>query len=374
MKIAIDALGINMVGGGRFTSLKMIEGILEEDNVNEYLIILTCAEPDLYRFSNAKQWLIPEKHRFAVRLKAQAILPWLLHKEKVDIIHFTKNLGTFFVPCKSIVTVYDLTILKYPDFFPRVDVIYWRTLQACFLRWVGRIGALSESTRRDLVNYYGTPTEKIDVVYSAYDPGFRLLPKTVVDETRSRYGLPSDFILSVGNVSPKKNYETLVKALQILRHEYQLSYPLVIAGREYWPGGRRNLQALINQLDLENEVMFLGEVVGEDLVALYNAARLFAFPSLDEGFGIVLAEAMAAGVPVISSNTSAIPEVVGQAGILLENPLDHKELAAKMALVLTDATLRDSLIERGFHQARKFSWRKAGREYLKIYDKMIKSS
>lgn len=374
MKIAVDALGINTIGGGRSTSLKLIEGILEEDNQNQYLILVTRAEPNLYRFTNVKQVVIHEKNRFGVRVKAQQILPWLLRKERVDIIHFTKNLGAFFVPCRSLVTVYDLAILKYPEFFPFIDVVYWRTIQAFFLKQVDRIGTLSESTQRDLINYYGVPIEKIDVVYSAYDTRFRPLPKAAVDNMRSRYQLPSDFVLAVGNISPRKNYGTLVKALHILKHDYRLSYPLVIAGREYWPGGRRDLQALIKQLGLEDEVMFLGEVVGEDLVALYNAARLFVFPSLDEGFGIVLVEAMAAGVPVISSNTSAIPEVVGQAGVLLENPLDHKELAAKMALVLTDATLRDSLIERGFLQAKKFSWRKAGREYLKIYDKMIKSS
>lgn len=374
MKVAIDALGIDKAGGGRFTSLKLIEGILEEDRENQYLIVLTCAEPGLYRFPNAKQVLIQEKNRLAVRVKAQLMLPWLLRKERVDIIHFTKNLGVFFVPCKSLVTIYDLTILKYPAFFPFIDVIYWRTIQACFLKWVDRIGALSQSTQRDLIHYYGIPVEKIDIVYSACDTNFRPLPKRVVDDVRHQYQLLSDFILAVGNISPKKNYETLVKALKVLKHEYQLSYPLVIVGREYWTKGRRGLQALINQLGLENEVLFLGEVVGEELVALYNAARLFVFPSLDEGFGIVLAEAMAAGTPVIASNTSAIPEVVGQAGILLEDPLDHKELAAKMALVLTDVALRESLIERGFLQVKRFSWRKAGREYLKIYDKLTRLS
>jgi len=373
MKIAIDALGINRVGGGRFTALKLIEGILEEDHENQYLIILTCAEPALYRFSNAEQRLIPEKHRLGMRIKAQTVLPGLLRREKVDVVHFAKNLGVLFVPCRSLVTVYDLTVLKYPTFFPLVDVLYWRTLQARFLKSVNRIGTLSESVRRDLVNYYGLPTEKINVVYRACDPSLRPLPRTVVDKVRSQYRLPKDFILTVGNISPKKNYETLVKALQLLSHEYQLSYPLAIVGGEYRPGERVPLQALVSKLGMENSVLFLGEVVGEELVGLYNAARLFVFPSLDEGFGIVLVEAMASGVPVIASNISAIPEVVGEAGILLENPLDHKELAAKMALLLTDCTLRESLIERGFLQARKFSWRESGKAYLKIYNELTES-
>jgi glycosyltransferase involved in cell wall biosynthesis len=371
MRIAIDAIGIERPGGGRFTALNLIQGILQEDRGNEYLIIVSSEEPSLRQFPNATQRIIPEQNRFAARVKAQALIPFLLREEKIDIIHFAKNLGVFLVPCKTLVTIYDMTILNYPGFFPTLDVIYWHTVQRFFFRFADKISVLSESTKRDVMRHYGLPVEKIDVIYSACDPIFRPLEPEVVEETRMRYGLPPQYILSVGNISPKKNFSTLVKALGLLKQEYRLPHKLVIAGGEYWSEGALPLRELISSLGLHDDVMLVGTVVGQDLVALYNGATLFAFPSLDEGFGIVLLEAMASGTPVIASKASAIPEVVGEAGILLKDPQDHSELAKTMARVITDSGLRASLIQQGLQRAGQFSWRKAGRAYVRAYEQLM---
>jgi len=287
------------------------------------------------------------------------------------VVHFAKNLGAFFLPCKALVTIYDLTILSYPQFFPAVDVAYWRTLQALFLKTVDQIAVLSEHTKRDLLRYYRLPAEKISVVYSACDPMFQAMPRHDVEQVRTRYGVPRDYILSVGNISPKKNFETVVRALRYLKEVYHFPHQLVIVGKEYWRGGQRPLQQLIAELGLTADVLLLGPVVGRDLVALYNGATLFAFPSLDEGFGIVLVEAMASGVPVIASGTSAIPEVVGNAGILLRNPADDVELANAMASVITNVDLRNSLVQLGRERSRQFSWRRAGAAYLKLYQQLL---
>ncbi len=371
MRIAIDAIGVERPGGGRFTALSLIESILQEDQENQYVIILSTQEPVLNRFSNATQKIIPERNRFVVRVKAQAIIPFLVRKEKIDIVHFSKNLGAFFVPCKTLVTIYDMTILNYPDFFPALDVIYWRTVQKLFSRSVDKIVALSESTKRDVLRHYRLPAEKIDVIYSAFDTAFHLVEPAIVEETRTRFGIPPQYVLTVGNISPKKNFDTLIKAFALLKHTYRLPHKLVIAGAEYWSGSARPLRALIDSLGLERDVMFLGTVVGQDLVALYNGADLFAFPSLDEGFGIVLVEAMASGTPVVTSGTSAIPEVVGDAGLFLKNPKDCSELATTMAQVIADRKLRGTLIERGLQRSREFSWRKAGRGYVRLYKRLM---
>ncbi len=370
MRIAFEASRIESAGGGRFAVLGLIQAILEEDQGNQYLVILNQEEQRLCRFRNVEQRVIRSQNRFAARLSAQITLPYLLSQARVDIVHFVKNLGAFGVPCKSVVTLYDLTILKYPQFFPRMDVAYWRIIQPMFLRSVDKIGALSSSTQHDLIEYYGLPREKISVIYGACDSSFRPLDSTRIDEIRNRYGLPKHFVLAVGNISPKKNYLTLVRAFAALKEEHKLPHKLVIVGREYWPGGERPLSALIKQLGLENDVIFLRAVAKESLVALYNAASLFAFPSLDEGFGLVIAEAMACGTPVVASGTSAIPEVVGEAGILVKNPTDAGELASAMSRVLTDMILRATLAQRGLQRVKQFSWQRAAREYINLYESL----
>lgn len=360
-----------MPGGGRFTALGLVQGILQEDRVNEYLVLVNKEETSLRSFANAEQRVIGVQNRFGVRAQTQIMLPSLLRREKIDVVHFAKNLGAFFLPCKALVTIYDLTILSYPQFFPAVDVAYWRTLQALFLKTVDQIVVLSEHTKRDLLRYYRLPAEKIGVVYSACDPMFQPLPAHDVEQARMRYHLPHEYILSVGNISPKKNFETVVRALRYLKDVYHFPHRLVIVGKEYWQGGQRPLQLLIDELGLKEDVLLLGPVVGRDLVALYNGATLFAFPSLDEGFGIVLVEAMASGAPVIASGTSAIPEVVGNAGILVNEPTDDVELAKAMALVITDVGLRNSLVQLGYERSRQFSWRRAGSAYLELYRRLL---
>jgi glycosyltransferase involved in cell wall biosynthesis len=374
MRIAIDALGMEMAGGGRFTALSLIEGILQEDRENHYLIFVSSEEDCLRQFPNAQQWVVRARNRFAARVKAQVLFPRLLRRERVDIMHFIKNLGAFFLPCKTLVSVYDLTILAYSEFFPRIDVLYWRTLQALFLRRVDKVAVLSENTKRDVLEYYRLPGEKIDVIYSACDPSFRPLLPAEVEEIRKKYSLPREYILTVGNISPKKNFCALVKALSLLKQNYGLPHKLVIVGKEYWAGGQRPLRALVSELGLQGDVIFLGTIVGRDLVALYNAATLFAFPSLHEGFGIVLLEAMSSGVPVVASGTSAIPEVVGDAGILLSDPQDEVELAKAMALVINDEARRQSMIAQGFKRAGQFSWRKAGAQYVQLYERLARGS
>ncbi len=371
MRIALEATRKELAGGGRFAVMGLIQGILEEDQGNQYLVILNKEEPRLYRFPNVEQCVIQGQNRLELRLMAQMTLPRLLRQKRVDIVHFVKNLGVFFLPCKSVVTVYDLTIPKYPQFFPRTDVAYWRIIQPIFLRSVDRIGALSASTQRDLIKYYDLPQDKISVIYGACDPSFRPLTSACIDRTRNHYGLLGSFVLTVGNIAPKKNLSTLVQAFAMLKEEYKLPHKLVIVGDEYRPGGQRPLGDLIKRLELEHDIVFLGTATKANLVALYNAASLFAFPSLDEGFGLVLAEAMACGTPVVASGNSAIPEVVGEAGILLKNPMDAGELASAMSRVLTDVKLRETLVQRGFQRVRQFSWRKAGREYIKLYESLV---
>jgi len=191
---------------------------------------------------------------------------------------------------------------------------------------------------------------------------------------RNRYGLPERFILYVGTIEPRKNLTTLLEAYAALTSRVSnLQYPisnihLVIAGRKGWlyEGFFRRLR----ELGLEREVVFPGFVPDEDLPALYSAAELFVFPSLYEGFGLPPLEAMACGTPVITSNSSSLPEVVGEVGIMVE-PRDVRALAEAMELVLTDEGKRREMREKGLRQAARFSWKRTAQETLEVYRSVV---
>ena len=165
MRIAIDAIGIGRPGGGRSATLNLLEALFEVDRENRYLVVLDGREPSLERYrEKVRQVIAPIRHRILVRAWAQLVFPLLFRREAVDLVHFAKNLGTFFTPGRSVITIYDMTILAHPEYFPRSDVWYWRTLQRLTLQQVDKIIAISENTARDLVAFYDLPRDKITVI------------------------------------------------------------------------------------------------------------------------------------------------------------------------------------------------------------------
>ncbi|RMF31735.1 MAG: glycosyltransferase family 1 protein, partial [Chloroflexi bacterium] len=221
---------------------------------------------------------------------------------------------------------------------------------------------------------YGAPPEKVTVLYSGVDT--RFTPRRGPgerDRLRARYGLPdAPFILSVGTLQPRKNYVRLIRAfhrLTAMGVTWEGVLPhLVIAGGRGWLFDA--IFAEGERLGVADRVHFPGFVAEEDLPALYRSAALFAFPSLYEGFGLPILEAMACGVPVVASNASSLPEVVGEAGLLVE-PTDEEGLAQAMARLLTDRPLREALIRRGLDQARRFTWPKAAEQLVALYHRLL---
>ncbi|RME69436.1 MAG: glycosyltransferase family 1 protein, partial [Chloroflexi bacterium] len=222
--------------------------------------------------------------------------------------------------------------------------------------------AVSEATRQDLIELYGTPAEKISVLYHGVASHFR--PQTdpaCLHRLRQRYGLGErPFILSVGTIQPRKNFRRLIQAFARL----DPPYTLVIAGGRGW--GESDIFAEAVRLGLQDRVHFPGFIADDDLPALYSAAELFVYPSLYEGFGLPALEAMACGTPVVASNRSALPEVVGEAGLLVD-PLDVGAIAGAMAQVLTTPELRQKLSEAGQRRAAQFTWDGVARQLLALY-------
>jgi glycosyltransferase involved in cell wall biosynthesis len=374
LKLAIDALGIGRWGGGRTATLNLLVALGELDHQNQYEVFLEAPEPALEAFTNFRQRVVPAQSRMAMRLWAQLKLPGILRREAFDLVHHSRALGVFGTPCPSIVTIFDLTILALPEMYPTVDVWYWRRIQPRLLQRVDRVIAISHNTRRELEEYLGLDRDRIEVVYPAPDDGFELpADEGVVASIRNKYELPPHFFLYVGITARKKNLTTLLRAYGQLRSSTDLPHRLVLTGRSFpTSSDEAAIFDLMDSLEIRDDVIFTGLAPQEDLPLIYAAADLFVYPSLHEGFGLAPLEAMACGTPVITTRGGALPEAVGEAAILVDDPKDANELAQSMERVVKDRALTLDLRERGLEQAARFTYARAARETLDIYYQVAK--
>ena len=264
---------------------------------------------------------------------------------------------------KGILTICDLTFLLFPEYHAQGMQSLARTIRRQ-AHSADAVIAISEHTRKDIVESLGVPDERVVVTLLAADEKYRVLPRSEVLPVTFRYGIDGDYILYTGTLEPRKNVTAIIEAFNILKREMALPHRLVIAGRKGWLYD--GLFKQIEELKLGRDVIFTDFVPDEDLVALYNGASLFVYPSLYEGFGLPPLEAMACGCPVVTSNTSSLPEVVGDAGLMVD-PRRPEELAEAMARIIEDSALRAELREKGLKRAAEFSWRRCAEETLAVY-------
>lgn len=365
MKIAIDALGISRPGGGRSATLNLLHPLLHMDGINEYVVFLDEHEPCLEPYANIRQVLAPTKNRLAVRLWAQTIWPSFLKREHVDVIHFTKNLTTL-TPCPSLVTVHDLTVLVHPDFFPRTDHVYWRTVGGFGLRHVDHVIAVSGLTADDVVVRCHVPRDRVTVVHEGIDSSFRPSPGESMSRIWEKYGLPESYLLHVGSIWPKKNLSTLARAYLRLVREGDYAGGLVLAGAPYLGRGDPELTTLLAANE-SGTIVLTGPVAQEDLAALYSGADCFVFPSLHEGFGLVPLEAAACGTPVISARVGAVEEVLGNAAEYVADQRSDIELADRISRVLEHPLRRDEMCKLGQTRVKALSRERAAALTLDLY-------
>jgi glycosyltransferase involved in cell wall biosynthesis len=368
VKIALEALGIDDYGGGRTASLNLFKHLTEIAPQHEYLAILTQAERTLAM----EQWIVPIKNRFLARIWAQAVLPVKLRD--YDLVHFVKNLAVFKMPISTVVTVYDMTTLLYPDLFPKVDVWYWQHVQAHSLEQADAIIAISHVTKGDIERCYSMDGSKIHVVYPSVTARFRPAGSDAIAHIGEKYGLPRDYILHVGRLDRKNNIAALVRGFARFRGQAEPGYrgKLVIVGGRYAKTPSADLDALIEQTGLQNEVLLTGRVPDDDLSALYSGAQVAVLTSWHEGFGLVAVEAMACGTPLIAHRSGAIPEVVGEAALLFDSP-NPETIAAALEEVIGEPALRARLQQRGQQRARLFQTKEDARAVLKIYKEVTRA-
>lgn len=371
MKIGIDASILSRrktTGINRFLR-NILQHIPAADKKNAYYLCAPCKLPEFERngfniITTGNNEPIPSKyyHPFWLNL----LLPVVLHKHRFDVF-FQPN---FLLPfmCSRMTTKYVITI---HDLIPQVMPQYRETIYRTYLNAVlpGSINksqsiiTVSESSKRDIVRLYGTPSEKITVVYEASDDKFRLrkISPDAKREMTSRYRLPDQFILHVGAIENRKNIAGIVKMGDILQKAGR-NIRIVLIGKAGYGSG-----PILKDIRTRNNILYLGHVREDDLPYLYNLATIFLFPSLYEGFGLPPLEAMQSGIPVLASNTSALPEIIGDGGIL-HNPQDYRGFAENIMRLLDDKDLYLRTRRKALAQARKFSWKKTTEKIVKILE------
>lgn len=293
-------------------------------------------------------------------------LPKDLESYDLDLVHDTQGISTFFIKedpnYKKVITIHDLSSLVFPKMHVR-GMLSDKILGHRTMKNADKIITVSKSTKEDLMKYFEAPEEKIKPIYLGVDEKFRVLDKEKVRNFKIEYKLDFPFILYFGVLRSRKNIPTLIKAYNLLKKD-GTDHKLVIAGgknQEY-----KKILNIVKDLHLENDVIFTGHMPEEIIVELYNAADLFVFPSLYEGFGLPPLEAMACGTPVITSNASSLPEVVGDAGLMVD-PHDIQGLKDAMNAILSNLDLRIEMVKKGLNRSKEFTWKKCALKTMNVY-------
>ncbi|NIN63504.1 MAG: glycosyltransferase [Anaerolineae bacterium] len=367
MRIGIDARLVyySRAGIGQYIT-GLVKGLSECDEDHEFVLLqsrkdktVLADQPNFFR----KSLWTPSHHRFE-----QVVLPFEISPLRLDILHSPDFIPPFRRDYKSVITVHDLAFILYPHFLTEESARYYGQIDRA-VRHADHIVADSQSTKRDIINFLGVPESKITVIYAAADGEYRpVTDGRSLKTVQEKYSLDGPFLLFVSTIEPRKNLPTLLRAFRRLLDNYKLDVKLTVVGQRGWFCGE--VFAVTESLDLSEDIAFLGHVPMEDLVLLYNAAQALVHPSYYEGFGLPPLEAMACGTPSIVANVSSLPEVVGDASLLIP-PDDVEGWTVAMWRVLTDDSLHSELSAKGLTRAQLFSWKKAAQATLDLYKRLL---
>ena len=370
MRIAIDARKLHDYGIGTYVR-NLVGQLARQGADHEFALICRKADADYVRSLGPRfQPVVERAGNYSVL--EQVSVPLSLRRAKVDLFHAPHYVVSPLTTCPTVVTIHDCIHLRFPQYLPnRRSHLYARVMMTMAARRAKRILTVSQASKEDILRYLRVPAAKIEVIYNALDE--RLATPPTTDEilrVRERFQLNAPFVLYAGNIKPHKNVDRLIEAFAIARKDRRDDLKLLIIGDEIskYP----NLRRLVHRFQLHQHVRFLGFVPEATLAVLYRLAAVFVFPSLHEGFGLPPLEAMASGTPVITSNVSSLPEVVGDAALLID-PMNPAAIAQAMRRVLEDPALRADLIRRGCERVKAFSWERSAARTLQVYEEVLSS-
>jgi len=373
-RIAIDyTAAVRQSGGiGRYTR-GLVHALADMDPANRYILLVMGrgSDPEIgspaFSFRN-----VPLDERYTNILWHRAGLPFPKVERltgPIDIFHSPNFVLPPVGRAHTVLTVHDLSFLRAPECAEPSLRAYLARVVPKAVACADRVLADSHNTRADVVELLRIPEEKVDVVPAGVEARFRpIADERYLETIRRKYNLGErPFILSLGTLEPRKNFSGLIEGYALLRRAGKWPHRLVIAGGKGWL--YEGIFDTARRLQLGSDVHFAGFIADEDLPALYNLADLFAFPTLYEGFGLPALEAMACGTPVVTAGNSCMPELVGDAALLVD-ARDVEGLAEAMDRVLADGALRESLVARGLARARLFTWARAAQKLLEAYERL----
>jgi alpha-1,3-rhamnosyl/mannosyltransferase len=369
-RIGIDARKIRDFGIGTYIR-QLLHAIARRPESEEYRfrVYLRDGDRDLLselpeRFERvgeeAAGYSVAELTRFA----------WRLWRDRLDLFHATHYVLPPLLRGRAVVTIHDIIHLLYPQFLPnRAAHVYARFMIRRALARADRIVTVSHNSKRDLISYFGVPASRIEVIYNGVSPRFRPdVPAEERTRVAGKYGLTSPYLLFLGSEKPHKNLQGVVRAFAEARRRADLPHVLALAGPP--PRNAARLEALIAALDLSGRVMRPGLIEEDDLPGLFAGADVLLYPTLYEGFGLPVVEAMACGTPVLTSSTSALQEIAGGYALLVD-PMDLDAIAQGIITLATDEKVRSDFRELGKKRALDFSWEKAAEKTLEAYRSVL---
>lgn len=374
MKIGIEAQRIfrKKKHGMEVVTIELINHLQKIDKENEYIIFVKDGED---------RECIKETENFKIRIVPgitypdweQIHLPRAIKRENLDLIHFTSNTASVFTTIPIVLTLHDIIYLESISFsgthYQNIGNIYRRLIVPKIVNKSKAIITVSEYEKERIDQHFSFENDKVKVVYNAKDSAFKKVnDEDLLNRIREKYNFPDNFILFLGNTAPKKNSDRLIRAYARYVEKSESPLPLVVLDLP-----RPYIVNILKELGMEkidNQIITKDYISHNDLLVVYNLATIFIYPSLRESFGLPIIEAMACGTPVITSNTSAMPEVAGNAA-LLANPYDIEDMAEKIHSLATNEHLLQSLIEKGYKRSEDFSWERTANKVLEIYNNVL---